>query len=173
MKRICSLILVIILMLSTVTSCSLGGLIETLEKVDESLTPEPTISKEVAYSVTKIAELLQRQRACMREFIIGTATEDVDFIEDVYRRTKEYDEEIKNKMAFIRDEIDTDAELLIAFDKACKRYEDVFPFVIEYMYEFAKGGQEIDDLYGLLRYYTPEISETMNAFDEFLELLLL
>ena len=114
--------------------------------------------------LAKAIEMLQRQRACMREFIIGAAVDDIDLIEDAYSRVQGYrpimSASMDNYFATIRA-----PEAIKLFDEARDLYYGDFTECIERIYADAKSGADPGQLYALMREYTPASNRIVENFD--------
>jgi len=114
--------------------------------------------------LSKAIEMLQRQRACMREFIIGAAVGDIDLIEDAYSRVQGYRPTMTASMndyyATIRA-----PEAIKLFDEARALYYGDFSECIEKIYSQAKSGADPADLYALMREYTAASNKIVENFD--------
>jgi len=112
----------------------------------------------------KAIEMLQRQRACMREFIIGSAVDDFDLIEDAYRRVQEYRPIMYASLdaysATIRD-----PEAVRLFNEARNLYDTDFRECIELIYSLAKSDTEPAELYEIMRRYTAATNKIVENFD--------
>jgi len=120
------------------------------------LVPLPELSKAI--------EMLQRQRACMREFIIGAAVGDIDLIEDAYSRVLAYrpimTESMDNYYATVRA-----PEAIKLFDEARLLYNTEFTSCIENIYTQAKAGVDPAELYALMRESTAATNKIVDDFD--------
>ena len=118
--------------------------------------PLPELSKGI--------EMLQRQRACMREFIIGAAVNDQALIEDAYNRVQAYRpvmaESMDKYFATIRA-----PEAIRIFEEARALYFGDFTECIEKIYTQAKSGGDPAELYALMREYTDATNQIVDDFD--------
>ncbi|MCL2108841.1 MAG: methyl-accepting chemotaxis protein [Oscillospiraceae bacterium] len=124
--------------------------------------------------MTTIVEMIQRQRAVMREYIIAAATEDWDLLEDAHDRQDQYDSRLQEYLPLYRATIltttDAGVRAMALFTEAEKLYNDSFLFACELIYERAKEGVDAADLYALMGQYTADINKVVENLDECLEL---
>lgn len=119
--------------------------------------------------LAKVAEMLQRQRACMREFIIGAAVDDFDLIEDAKDRADEYKGEMYVHLDAYRKTIRSD-EALALFDEGVKLFDTDFTECMDLMYELSKSDEDPADLYQIMREYTPSVNKIVENFDRCMEM---
>jgi len=117
----------------------------------------------------KAIEMLQRQRACMRELIIGAAVDDMDLVEDANERANAYREIMYPALAAYRATIRSDVAIAL-FDEAQELYSNEFRECFEYIYQGAKEGKDPMYLYDLMREYTPIVNKIVANFDECLSM---
>jgi len=117
----------------------------------------------------KAIEMLQRQRACMRELIIGAAVDDMDLVEDANARADAYRETMYPALAAYRATIRSD-EAIALFDEAQDLYTDEFRECFELIYQGAKNGDDAMELYDLMREYTPVVNKIVDNFDKCLSM---
>jgi len=114
-------------------------------------------------------EMFQRQRVIMREFIIGAAVDDNNLIEDVWKSADYYHEIMQEALGNYEMAIRWDEEMRL-FRNAHQLYENEFRFALTLIYESAKRGDDIHELYSIMREYTPIVNEIKYIFDECLEM---
>ncbi|MCL2080153.1 MAG: methyl-accepting chemotaxis protein [Oscillospiraceae bacterium] len=133
--------------------------------------------------MTTIVEMIQRERACMREFIIGAAiVEDpndrndpgIALIEDAHDRAVGYRERMAVAKPLYRETISTTTaqglEALKLFDEAVTLYDTRFSECVEAIYNGAKDGENPSELYDLMRTYTDDINTVTDNFEDCLNL---
>ena len=122
--------------------------------------------------MTTIVEMIQRERACMREFIIGAAVNDIDLIEDAYNRSTNYRETMGQYKTMYRDTINTATpagrEALSLFDEATRLYDTSFSDCVNYIHQGALAGEDPAVLYELMRTYTSDINTVTDNFEKVL-----
>jgi len=114
--------------------------------------------------LAKAIEMLQRQRACMREFIIGAAVEDFELIEDAYSRVMTYRATMVESMDKYHATVRL-PEALRLFEEARNIYENDFMECINKIYTLAEQGAEPTELYALMREYTDATNKIVDDFD--------
>ncbi|MCL2741724.1 MAG: MCP four helix bundle domain-containing protein, partial [Oscillospiraceae bacterium] len=114
--------------------------------------------------LAKAIELLQRQRACMREFIIGSAVGDQSLIEDAYDRVRSYRPVMEVSMDEYFKTIHA-PEAIRLFEEARRIYEGDFTDCIEKIHAAAKRGDDPVAMYELMRGYTDQINKVVDNFD--------
>ncbi|MCL2628620.1 MAG: methyl-accepting chemotaxis protein [Oscillospiraceae bacterium] len=117
----------------------------------------------------KAIEMLQRQRACMRELIIGAAVDDMALVEDANNRANAYREIMYPALEAYRATIKSDVAIAL-FDEAVDLYSDEFRECFDYIYQGAKEGKDPMYLYDLMREYTPVVNKIVENFDECLRM---
>ncbi|MCL2080776.1 MAG: methyl-accepting chemotaxis protein [Oscillospiraceae bacterium] len=117
----------------------------------------------------KAIEMLQRQRACMREYLVGAAIGDFDLIEDAHDRALAYHRELGDELALYRATIRTDVALA-AFDDALRLYNSAFQECMETIYQGAKRGDDAAELYVLMGTYTADTNRVVDMFDDVLQM---
>jgi len=128
---------------------------------DEQTVPMPHMAK--------IIEMLQRQRACMREFIIAAATDDLELLEDAYNRVQGYRATMIGHMDYYEATIkDKAAKDLFAEGRGL--YETSFMECINVIYDSAKKGVEARELYEIMARYTPHVNLIVEDFDKCMEM---
>jgi len=113
----------------------------------------------------KAIEMLQRQRACMRELIIGAAVDDMDLVEDANQRADHYREIMYPALEAYRATIRSD-EAIRLFDEAVDLYNDEFRECFRLIYEGALAGDDAMELYALMREYTAATNQIVDNFDK-------
>ncbi|MCL2391828.1 MAG: methyl-accepting chemotaxis protein [Oscillospiraceae bacterium] len=114
--------------------------------------------------LSKVIEMIQRQRACMREFIIGAAVEDVALIQDAYERVQRYRIILSAAMDAYEASI-TDQEALNLFHEASEIYANEFSTALDKIHEGALAGVDPYELYVLLREYTDIANKIVDNLD--------
>ena len=115
--------------------------------------------------LSKAIEMLQRQRACMREFIIGAAVNDLDLIEDAHNRVQGYRPIMNNSLDTYYATIRA-PEAIRLFDEARSLYNNEFSECMDKIYALAKSGADPVALYALMREYTGATNKIVDNFDE-------
>jgi len=114
--------------------------------------------------LAKAIEMLQRQRACIREFIIGAAVGDMDLVEDAYGRIQNYrpimSASMESYLATIRA-----PEALRLFEDARALYYGEFNDRLEEIYALAKAGTDPAELYARMRESTAATNKIVENFD--------
>ena len=119
--------------------------------------------------LTKAIEMLQRERACMREFIIGAAVNDLDLVDDAYSRVQNYRTIMDENMeAYYQTIKAPEAQKL--FEEARTLYKNDFKECIEKIYTGAKSDSEPHELYNLMREYTDATNKIVENFDKCMEM---
>ncbi|MCL2088633.1 MAG: methyl-accepting chemotaxis protein [Oscillospiraceae bacterium] len=116
--------------------------------------------------IGKVVEMLQRQRACMREYIVGAATNDLALIEDAKNRVEEYRpvmyDNLETYEATIRD-----PEAKRLFEEAKNLYNNSFRECMDKIYDLAKEpGADPAALYTIMRDYTSDVNKITDNFDK-------
>ncbi|MCL1808209.1 MAG: methyl-accepting chemotaxis protein [Clostridiales bacterium] len=119
--------------------------------------------------MTKIAEMMQRQRACVRDMIIGAAINNPSLIDDAKNRADGYHETLSANLDPYRDSI-VNPEAYAIFDEARKLYETNFMECKEKIYALAKGGADAAEIYKTLTGYTDNINKVVDNFDKVLDM---
>ena len=120
-------------------------------------------------SLSKAIELLQRQRACMREYIIGTAVGDLDLIDDANIRVEQYRAAMENSLDAYYSTI-RNPEAIKLFNEARDLYNNEFRECMDKIYSLAKSGADSADLYSLMREYTTASNKIVENFDMCMEM---
>ncbi|MCL2819976.1 MAG: methyl-accepting chemotaxis protein [Oscillospiraceae bacterium] len=114
--------------------------------------------------LSKAIEMLQRQRAGMREMIIGAAVGDSEMIETARKNADGYDEIMKTSLdAYYLTIRAPEAKRL--FEEARTIYEEQFRAGFMRIYEEATSGTEASELYHILREYTEATNKIVENFD--------
>ena len=125
--------------------------------------------------MTTIVEMIQRERACMREFIVGAAVivdpndrndDGILLIEDARSRAASYRETLNLNKPLYRDTIRSQ-EALDIFDEATRLYDTRFEECMELIYEGARNGDDPAELYALMRTYTDDINAATDNFGKY------
>jgi len=117
----------------------------------------------------KAIEMLQRQRACMRELIIGAAVGDMDLVNDANQRADDYRNIMYPALDAYEATIRSDEALRI-FKNARSLYDTKFRECFQLIFEGAKSGTPAMELYDLMREYTPVVNEIVDGFDQCLNM---
>ena len=118
--------------------------------------------------MTKIMEMLQRQRACMREYIIGSALNDMDLIEDAHSRVQQYQPVLEQNMDLYKATILT-KDSLDVFNAAHDLYESKFLECMDKIYTMAKGDTPPEELYPAMQQYTDDVNKIVDDFESCLD----
>ena len=113
----------------------------------------------------KAIEMLQRQRASMREMIVGSAVDDFDMID----RAKASSDEYHETMQVALDEYFKTVrapEAIRLFEEARRIYETEFRVGLQRIYEGAKSDIDPADLYSIMREYTDATNKVVDNFDQ-------
>ena len=122
--------------------------------------------------MTTIVEMIQRERACMREFIVGAAVvvdpgdrndEGLLLIEDARSRADSYRETMSRYKPLYRETIRSQ-EALDIFDEAVRLYDTRFAECVQLIYDGALRGDDPSELYALMRTYTADINTVTDNF---------
>ncbi|MDR0325992.1 MAG: methyl-accepting chemotaxis protein [Oscillospiraceae bacterium] len=119
--------------------------------------------------MTKVIEMLQRQRVSLREFIIGSAVNDMAMVEDAHSRALEYQAEMEKNMDLYRATIKQE-EALRLFDEARRLYDTSFKECMETIYALAKGDTDPAELYPVMQRYTADTNRIVEDFDKCLDM---
>jgi methyl-accepting chemotaxis protein len=121
--------------------------------------------------MTTIIEMLQRQRACMREYIIAAALGDMDLLEDAKSRTDGYNatfqEKAKAYEATISTATDAGKQAHQLDTEAMDLYNSSFVKCLDQIYDGAKtgisggtAGKDLgDNLYAVMGQYTDDVNK--------------
>ncbi|MCL1822972.1 MAG: methyl-accepting chemotaxis protein [Oscillospiraceae bacterium] len=119
--------------------------------------------------MTKVIEMLQRQRACMRDMIIGASVNDMDLVEDAKNRADNYHDTLLKNLEPYRNTIKT-PDALILFDEACDLYNKDFRACMSQIYNLAKSGADGAEVYSVLTGYTDTVNKIVENFDQCLDM---
>ena len=109
-------------------------------------------------------EMLQRQRVEMRDMIIGAASDDPDMIERARVNADIYHEIMQEAMNEFFITIRS-AQAVQIFEEARYLYETEFRVGLLLVYEGAKSGMDVEDLYLMMREFTPVVNQITDNFD--------
>ncbi|MCL2087128.1 MAG: methyl-accepting chemotaxis protein [Oscillospiraceae bacterium] len=140
-----------------------------MAQVDASLESMYSLQTEPLPALGKSVELLQRQRANMREYIIGAALNDREIISNARDRVEEQRAEMRVELPIYRESIRSD-DAMALFDEAVSLYETSFTEAMNLIYEGAMGGQDAAALEQIMREYTPATNKIVENFDICLEM---
>jgi len=157
-----SIIIVLTLTIGAIGIIGMNNINNSFDEMYELQTaPLPELGKAI--------EMLQRQRACMRELIIGAAVGDMDLVTDANARANEYRETMYPALdayfASIRSE-----EAIRLFTEARNLYDTEFRECFDRIYQGARDGVPAMELYTLMREYTPHVNQIVDNFDRCLEM---
>jgi len=113
--------------------------------------------------------MFQRQHVIMREMIIGAAADDLAFIEDAWERIDDYHEIMQKALDNYLMTIRSDHEMRL-FQEARQLYDLEFRVGLMRIYESAKKGDDVHELYTIMREYTPIVNKIVDNFDVCLEM---
>jgi methyl-accepting chemotaxis protein len=117
----------------------------------------------------KITEMIQRQRACLRDMIIGVGINDTDLIEDAKRRADEYNVTLTANLDPYRATI-LNPNTFAIFDEARSLYDGDFRECKDKIYNMAKSNADPAEVYAVLVEYTPTINKIVENFDTVLQM---
>ena len=157
--------LIVIMLTVVVGGVGIFGMVQ----VDRSSTDMYYLQTVPIPYLGKAIELLQRERACMREYIVGAATDDMELIEDAHSRAVTYQGQMQGYLDDYRATI-RDPEALRLFDEAVALYNSDFRQCMDLIYEGAKSDVDPSDLYTLMRDYTASSNKIVENFDICLEM---
>jgi len=112
----------------------------------------------------KAIEMLQRQRACMREYIIGAAMNDMDLVADAYRRVQLYRPVMYDSMDAYFKTIRA-PEAIRLFEEAQRLYDTEFRTAMDRIYNGALDGLPASELYAIMGEYTAATNQIVDNFD--------
>jgi len=110
------------------------------------------------------SEMLQRQRVEMREMIIGAAADDPDMIENARARADIY-HEIMQEALYEYSITIRSAQAMQIFEEARFLYDTEFRVGLLRIYEGTKYGVDAEDLYMIMREFTPAVNQITDNFD--------
>ena len=112
----------------------------------------------------KAIEMLQRQRASMRELIVGSAVDDFEMIESAKTNADNYHAIMQANLDSYGKTIRA-PEALRLFEEARRLYENEFRVGFMRIYEAAKSDLDASELYPILREYTAATNQIVDNFD--------
>ena len=113
----------------------------------------------------KAIEMLQRQRACMRELIIGAAVDDMELVEDANARANAYRDTMYPALDAYFKTIRSD-EAIRLFEEARELYSKDFRDCFDQIYKGALAGEDPMALYALMGQYTSVVNKIVDNFDQ-------
>ena len=119
--------------------------------------------------MTKIVEMLQRQRAYMRDMIIGSAIDDIELINDAKVRADEAHATLYSNLDPYVSSIKDPAAVAI-FNEARTLYETEFRKCMDEIYNLAKGDADAGEVYAVMAAYTVTVNEIVDKFEQCLEM---
>ncbi|MCL2052878.1 MAG: methyl-accepting chemotaxis protein [Oscillospiraceae bacterium] len=142
-----------------------------MRQIDSYMEDMYTLQTEPIPDLAKAIEMLQRQRACMREYIVGAAIDDMGLIEDAHKRVEEYRPIMYTAMdAYVLTIRSDEARAL--FLEARDLYDKDFRDCIQKIYESAKAGVDASELYNIMGDYTAATNKIVDNFDVCMEMKL-
>ncbi|MDR0248169.1 MAG: methyl-accepting chemotaxis protein [Oscillospiraceae bacterium] len=136
--------------------------------------------------MTKIIESMQRQRACMREYIIGAAViseagdnaqeaqDGIDLVNDAHSRVLTYQQDMDQYLALYKETINTStdagANAMAMFTEAETIYHGSFMTCLDTIYNGAMAGGDPYELYKTMGDYTADINKVADNFEQCLTL---
>ena len=117
--------------------------------------------------MSKIMEMMQRQRACMRDMIIGAAINDPALVEDAKSRADGYHKTLSENLDPYRKTI-VNPDAYAVFDEARNLYDTNFQECKDRIYQLAGSGADAADIYHVLTEYTANINKVVEGFDQVL-----
>jgi len=119
--------------------------------------------------MSKIMEMMQRQRACIRDMIIGTAIKDFALVDDAKNRADGYHKIlVENLDPYRKTIVNPDAYGI--FDEARNVYNTNFQECKDKIYDMAKSGADEAEIYSVLTSYTANINKVVEGFDTVLNM---
>jgi len=118
----------------------------------------------------KANEMFQRQRAIMREMIIGAVVDDLDMIETARERADRYHDIMQEALDNYWNAVRSEHEMRL-FQEARYLYDIEFRGALMRIYESAKMGVDVHELYSIMRECTPAIIGITDNFDQSLDLI--
>jgi len=113
----------------------------------------------------KAIEMLQRQRACMRELIVGAAVDDFDMIDRAKTNADDYHETMQVALDEYFKTVRS-PEAIRLFEEARRLYDNEFRVGFMRIYEGAKSDVDAAELYTIMREYTDATNKIVDNFDE-------
>jgi len=114
--------------------------------------------------LAKAIEMLQRQRANMRELIIGSAIDDFDMMDRARTSADASHETMQASLDAYYETIKA-PEAKRLFEEARDLYENQFRVGFMRIYDGAKGDVDPGDLYNIMREYTAATDQIVENFD--------
>jgi len=159
--KLISSFLIVALMTTIVGVVGIYGMIQINDSFDEmyelQTVPLPELGKAI--------EMLQRQRASMRELIVGAAVDDFEMIDNARRNADNYHANMQASLDAYQQTIRA-PEALRLFEEARRLYETQFRVGFDRIYEGAKNDVDAADLYVIMREYTAATNQIVDNFDE-------
>ncbi|MDR0197274.1 MAG: methyl-accepting chemotaxis protein [Oscillospiraceae bacterium] len=130
-------------------------------------------------SMSTAIEMLQRQRACMREYIVGAALNDSSLIEDAHGRVLDYQPQLEAALDDYEKTINTSTEAgkkaKDLFDEARNLYNTSFMECLDKIYNGAHDGVgdegfDAGTLYTLMKDYTDDVNKVTDNFGQCMQL---
>jgi len=115
--------------------------------------------------MSKIMELLQRQRACVRDMVIGAAIGDMALVEDAKNRADAYHQTLSENLRPYRDSIISPSAFAV-FDEASGLYAKDFRDFVNAIYTKAKDGADAAELYALVSDFAVTSNKIVDNFDQ-------
>ena len=143
--------------------------ISSMRKVDESLYYILERQFIPATEIGRANEMLQRQRVSIRDMIIGAAADDLDMIERARDLAEIYHEIMQESLNNYSITITFPYEMEL-FHETRQLYENEFRVGLMLVYESAKNGEDINELYPLMREYTAIVNQITENLDACLEM---
>ncbi|MCL2003379.1 MAG: methyl-accepting chemotaxis protein [Oscillospiraceae bacterium] len=157
--------LIVSFLFVTILAAGVGGVgILGMYNINEGASSMYDQNTEPMPHMAKIVEMLQRQRACMREFIIAAATDDWELLEDAYARTLDYRRTMETHMDTYYSTI-KDPRAIDLFEEGRRLYDTSFMECITLIYNSAKEGVEATELYDIMARYTADTNKIVEDFD--------
>ncbi|MDR0326274.1 MAG: methyl-accepting chemotaxis protein [Oscillospiraceae bacterium] len=119
--------------------------------------------------MTKIIEMLQRQRAALRDMIIGSALGDMPMIENAKKQADEYHAELVANLDPYRASI-VNPDAFAIFDEAVRLYNTDFMECKNGLYNMARGNATEREAYTFLGQYTQITQDIVTNFDKVLQM---
>ena len=113
----------------------------------------------------KAIEMLQRQRASMRELIVGAAVDDFEMIDNARTNADNYHNIMQENLDLYFKTIRA-PEALRLFEEARRLYENEFRVGFARIYEGARSDVDAADLYTIMREYTVATNQIVDNFDQ-------
>jgi len=159
--KLISSFLIIAFLTAIVGVVGIYGMIQINDSFDEmyelQTIPLPELGKAI--------EMLQRQRASMREIIVGAAVNDMEMIDNAKNNADNYHETMQTALDIYFLTVRA-PEAIRLFEEARNLYETEFRVCFERIYEGAKGGANAADLYSIMREYTAATNQIVDNFDK-------